>query len=224
VATSLWLKTRGFHEMDNLFKAARLGALVFIALGGCFMDLGKASSLFADLSRQERVKPLLKDVLLVADTTQFATKEEAEAFLSKELPRATAANPKYRGEDGALTQWLSKELTFLPSKNPNGLLVRMSEEVLNFKNGVRVSTGSHEVQFQIEDVAVSLLTDSKDFTEGGEQGQGVIFKCISGKCVTHKWDGVESTSDWTDISIQDLAVRDKIFAAFMTLKRATTGG
>ena len=99
----------------------------------------------------------------------------------------------------------------------------MSEEVLDFRNGVRVSTGSHEVQFQIEDVTVSLLTDSKDLTESGEQGQGVFFRCVSGKCVTHKWNGVESQSDWTDISIQDLATRDKIFAAFQALKRFTGG-
>lgn len=222
VATSPRLKAGGFHEMDNSYKTARLCALISVAFGGLLIGLGEASSFPARYFQQERA-PLLKKVLPVADDASFATKEEAEAFLSKELPLATAANPKYRGEDGALTQWLTKELTFTPSKNPNGVLVHMSEAILNFKKDVRIATGSHEVQFQIEDVAVSLLTDSQDVTEAGEQAQGVIFKCVSGKCVTHKWDGVESMSDWTDISIQDPATREKILAAFQALKRAAGG-
>jgi hypothetical protein len=218
VTTSLQLKARGFHEMDNSHKTARLCALVSVAL---LIGVGEASP--APMQFSQRVVTPSRDVLSVVDDAQFATKEEAEAFLSKELPLATAANPKYRGEDGALTQWLTKESTFSPSKNPTGVLVRMSEGVLNFKNGAQISAGSHDVQFQIEDVAVSLLTSSQDLTETGEQAQGVIFKCISGKCVTHKWDGVESMSDWTDISIQDPDTREKILAAFLALKRAAGG-
>jgi hypothetical protein len=219
VATILQLKPRGFHEMDNSYKTALFCASAFVVL---LIGVGEASPLPGGLSRQEQALPI-KDVLPVADDAPLSTKEDAEAFLSKELPLATAANPKYRGEDGALTQWLTKEITFSSSKNPNGVLVRMSESVLNFKNGAQISAGSHEVQFQIEDVAVSLLTDSQDFTETGEQAQGVIFKCVSGKCVAHKWDGVGSMSDWTDISIQDQETREKILAAFQALKRAAGG-
>jgi hypothetical protein len=205
--------------MDNSYKTALFCALASVAL---LMGVGEASPILVDFSRQDNARPHT-DILPVADDAQFSTKEKAEAFLSKELPLATAANPKYRGEDGALTQWLTKEITFASSKNPNGVLVHMSEGVLNFKNGAQISAGSHEVQFQIEDVAVSLLTGSRDFTEAGEQAQGVIFKCISEKCVAHKWDGVASMSDWTDISIQDPDTREKILAAFQALKRAAGG-
>jgi hypothetical protein len=208
--------------MDNSVKTARFGAFVFGAVGLLLVEIATASPMTL-YPRQHIVDHALKEILPVADNLQSASKEEAEAFLAKAIPLATIANPKYRGENGALTQWLTKDVTFAPGTNPNGVLVRMSEEVLNFKNGVRISTGTHEVQFQIEDVAISLLTDSPDLTESGEQGQGVIFKCASGKCVMHKWDGVGSSADATDISIQDLATRDKILAAFLALKHATGG-
>jgi hypothetical protein len=217
------LKAYGFHEMDNSLKTARLDALVAAGLG-CFLLL--ASAVFPveqALARPKMANFMPKDLQLAADSAEFASKEEAEAFLAKALPMATAGNPKYRGEAGALTQWLTKELAFSPSKNPNGIAVHMSEEVLDFRNGVRISTGSHEVQFQIEDVAISELKDSTDLTEAGEQGQGLIFRCASGKCVAHKWNGVDSASDWTDLSIQDATLRAKILAAFQALKRAAGG-
>jgi hypothetical protein len=208
--------------MNISFKTKRLAALLFACLGGVLSLTGPTSPAIGYFPQRIIDNSSLRDVMPVADN-QFATKEEAETYLSKTLPLATAANPKYRGEAGALTQWLTKSASFGPSKNPHGILVQMSEEVLNFKNGARVSTGSHEVWFQIEDVTVSLLTDSKDLTEAGDQTQGVIFRCAAGKCVTHKWNGVESTSDWTDISMQDGATRDKILAAFQALKRAAGG-
>jgi hypothetical protein len=214
------LKARDCHEMDSSAEKRRFGVLVLASV------LISANS--AVLVEQATAQPTMRSFMpkysrLASDAAEFASKEEAEAFLAKTLPIATASNPKYRGDAGALTQWLTKELTFGPTKNPNGISVHMSEAVLNFRNGALVSTGSHEVQFQIEDVSVSVLKDSPDLTEAGEQGQGVIFHCATGKCVAHKWDGVESSSDWTDISIQDLALRDKILAAFMTLKRAAGG-
>jgi hypothetical protein len=214
------LKARGFHEMDNFIKKAGFGVHIVVSL---VISASAAFSIGLAGAQTKLGNFMSKDPLLAADTAEFASKEDAEAFLAKTLPIATAANPKYRGEAGALTQWLTKEVTFGPGKSPNGIAIRMSEAVLDFRNGALASTGSHEVQFQIEDVSVSLLTDSPDLTEAGEQGQGVIFHCNSGKCVSHKWNGADSTADSTDISIQDLAMRDKILAAFQALKRAAGG-
>jgi hypothetical protein len=206
--------------MDNSLQKARFGvpALAFLLICANSMIPG------AEAMAQSKLGNLMPKISRpMSDTAEFASKEDAEAFLIKALPLVTASNPKYRGEAGALTQWLTKEVTFGPGKNPNGIIIHMSEAVLDFRNGVLASTGSHEVQFPIEDVSVSVLKDSPDLTETGEQGQGVIFHCASGKCVSHKWNGVESSADSTDISIQDLALRDKILAAFQALKRAAGG-
>jgi hypothetical protein len=214
------LKARGFHEMANSSEKARFGAHVILSL----LTASSLAFSVAQAGAQPKLRNLMSnDSRLAADSAEFASKEDAEAFLAKTLPLATAANPKYRGEAGALTQWLTKEVTFGPGKTPSGISIRMSEAVLDFRNGALASTGSHEVQFQIEDVSVSVLKDSPDLTEAGEQGQGVIFHCASANCVSHKWNGAPSSADSTDISIQDLAMRDKILAAFQALKRAAGG-
>lgn len=162
-----------------------------------------------------------KETQLASDSVSFSSRKDAEAFLSHSLPLATAGNPKYRGDGGALTQWLTKSVVF--GANPNGISVQMSEEVLEFRNGARSATGTHHAQFQIEDVEIAELKDSPDLTEDGEKTRGIIFRCVSGKCIAAKWNGVESPADWTDISIQDETLRAKILAAFQTLKRAVGG-
>jgi hypothetical protein len=217
------LKAYGFHEMDNSLKTALLDALVVACLASVLLFASAVSPVEQAFARPKLGNFMPKDLQSAAGDAGFASKEDAEAYLARALPNATANNPKYRGEAGALTQWVTKELTFTPSKNPNGVLVHMSEEVLEFRNGVRTSTGSHEVQFQIEDVAISELKDSTDLTEAGEQGQGIIFRCASGKCVAHKWNGVDSSADWTDLSIQEPTLRAKILSAFQALKRAVGG-
>jgi hypothetical protein len=164
-----------------------------------------------------------KSVEMGSETITFRSRDEAEAYLAKALPLATAANPKYRSQGGVLTQWLTKSIAFAPSRNPNGLSVAMSEEILDFRNGVQVRKGAHEAQFLIEDVRVSELTDSKDLTETGERARGIIFNCLHGKCISATWDGAPSPSDWTDISIQDPQTRANILSAFQALKRAASG-
>lgn len=150
---------------------------------------------------------------------EFVTKDEAEAFLAKALPEATAANPKYRAADGGLTQWLTRRIVFGPGASPSGVAVEMKEDVLQFRDGRQTSKGTHEVRFLIEDVQISELADSADLTENGEKARGIIFRCNSGKCIEAKWDGAPAPSDWSDISIQDPAMRAKILAAFQALKR-----
>jgi hypothetical protein len=149
----------------------------------------------------------------------FASKEEAVAFLVMALPEAMAANPKYRGDNGAVTQWSIDSVTFGPGATPTGVSLDVKEGILEFRNGVQTATGSHEVRFLIEDVQITELTDSAYRTENGDTALGVMFRCNSGKCIAAKWNGADSPADWTDISIQDAARRAEILSAFQALKR-----
>jgi hypothetical protein len=157
-----------------------------------------------------------------ADDSVFASKEDAEAYLTKTIPLATAANPKYRGaEPGVLTQWLTRTVEFGPSSKPNGISVSTSETYLEFRNGAQTATATHDVRFAIEDVRISERTDDPTLTENGEKALGVIFNCQSGKCIATIWNGAASKVDWSDISVQDATLRANILKAFQVLKKAT---
>jgi hypothetical protein len=171
-------------------------------------------------------KPLAENFMpapirLAADDFEFASKEDAEAYLAKTIPLATAGNPKYRGSEGALTQWLTKTVEFGPSSKPNGISVATSETYLEFRNGAQTATGAHDVKFAIEDVQISERTDDPTLTENGEKALGVIFNCQSGKCIATIWNGAPSKVDWSDISVQDASLRANILKAFQVLKKAT---
>ena len=155
-----------------------------------------------------------------ANVAAFASKEEAKAFLAHYLPIATAGNPRYRSDKaGVAMAWITKAITFATPADSNGILVSMSEDVLEFHNGVRAATGTHEAAFSIGDVKISERKESGDLTEAGEPAVGIIFNCHSGKCIRSAYDGHPSLTDWTDISIQDAALRGRILAAFETLQR-----
>jgi hypothetical protein len=156
----------------------------------------------------------------IQDAT-FASKEDAQQYLAQYLPKATAGNPNYRTNDPDLAMaWITKAIQFGPSANANGILVSMSEEVLEFRKGVRGAPIPHKVEFPIEDVQVSELTDSPDVTENGEKSIGIIFRCNSGKCMRSTYNGASSMVDWGDISIQDATSRGNILKALQTIKRA----
>jgi hypothetical protein len=160
-----------------------------------------------------------KIVQPAADDAAFASKQEAEEFLAHALPIATAANPRYRSQEpGGATAWITKTVKFGPGKNGGGRLVSMSEEVLGFRNGVQVTTGSHDVAFLIEDVKITENRDPGTLTENGDISLGVIFNCNSGKCIQSSYDGKQSLTESGDISIQDATLRNKILKAFETLK------
>jgi hypothetical protein len=150
----------------------------------------------------------------------FASKTAAEELLTRTLPAATAGNPKYRAADKSdvTTQWLTKKISFRGS-GTGGVAVSMSEEIVEFKNGVRGSVGSHEAEFSLEDIRISERKDSTDIAENGERARGIIFNCIVGNCIKAKWGGNPSTSAWTDIYLQDDALRANILAAFEALKQ-----
>ena len=179
--------------------------------GGTFLATQAGPLAKAEALMQKAIEPAVSD--------EFASKEEAETFLAKALPMATAGNPKYRGADGALTQWLTKRVAFGPGSSATGISVEMNEDIFEFRNNLQSATGTHDVKFLIEDVQISELTDGTELTEAGDKALGIIFRCNSGKCIEAKWNGAPAPSDWSDISIQDRDVRMKILAAFQALKR-----
>ena len=156
----------------------------------------------------------------IADDVLFVSKEDAEKFLADALRRATSANPKYRsGSGGVETRWLTKAIAFETDKNSNGTRASMSEDVLEYRNGVRSPVTSHETAFLLEDVEISERKDSPDVTESGEGALGVIFNCHSGKCMRSTYNGAPTLVEWTDIYIQDASSRSGILKAFEALKR-----
>ena len=190
-----------------------------VAAAGCLLLGATVLAPAAEAAPRSVSEAAMLNAQSRVQNVDFATKEEAEAFLAKALPEATAANPKYRAADGGLTQWLTRRIVFGPGASPSGVAVEMKEDVLQFRDGRQTSKGTHEVRFLIEDVQISELADSADLTENGEKARGIIFRCNSGKCIEAKWDGAPAPSDWSDISIQDPAMRAKILAAFQALKR-----
>ena len=154
-----------------------------------------------------------------SDDTSFASRAQAEAFLSHAVPAATAANPKYRspGED-VLTQWLTKSVSFREAEG-GGVIVSTHETNDQYRNGAIVKPGTHEATFATDDVTVSLETSDQDVTEDGEKAKGVLFRCIGAPCIEAVWDGQKSMSAWTDIYLQEPKSRAQIFAAFQALQR-----
>ena len=177
------------------------------------IQLGVFASVYFALAWASEVK--------MADSgdAPFASSAEAEAFLSRAIPAATAANPKFRspGED-VLTQWLMKSVSFREAEG-GGVIVSTRETNNQYLNGALVKPGTHETTFAIDDVTVSLETSDQDVTEGGEKAQGVLFRCIGAPCIEAVWDGHKSTSAWTDIYLQEPKSRARIFAAFQALQR-----
>ena len=134
-------------------KAPFLAALALAAIGaGPFADLVEAAA------PPKAVTAMPDASFRAAQPSEFPTKEAAEAFLVKNLPLATAGNPKYRGANGALTQWLTKEVVFGPGASPNGISVAMKEDILEFRDGRQTATGTHDLTFHLEDVQISELT------------------------------------------------------------------
>jgi hypothetical protein len=156
---------------------------------------------------------------LAAEVLPFASKEAAEAFLSEALPRATAANPKYRsGAEGVLSAWLTKAIKFGKPKDSNDLIVSMHEDALEFRNGARTGQSSHDTEFSLGAVTISERRDEGTLDENGKPALAILFQCNAGKCIQASYGGKPAAADFTDISIQDAALRAQILAAFQMLK------
>jgi hypothetical protein len=143
----------------------------------------------------------------------FTSRAAAKDYLAAELPRATAANPKYRTlSDGTVSQWLTQEIRF----GDRGA-VTMRESYTQAKDGKTIP-GTHEAAFSLGDVEISEFTEAGDVTPDGAPSRGVMFKCNTPGCVAAVWGGQPSKADKTDISIQDDATRARILGAFRYLK------
>ncbi|MBV8105260.1 MAG: hypothetical protein JO223_11670 [Hyphomicrobiales bacterium] len=162
------------------------------------------------------------EVKLADGAQAFASKAEADAFLSRAVPAATAANPEYRspGKDVA-TRWLVKTIAFRESES-GGPIVSTDEDIEEYRNGSLQSRGTHQATFPIDDVTVSLETSDQDTTESGEKAKGVIFRCVGAPCIQAVWDGQKSTSAWTDIYLQEAGSRNQILAAFQALQKGSS--
>jgi hypothetical protein len=156
-----------------------------------------------------------------ANETVFSSRREAEEFLSRTLPLATAGNPRYISKaDKAETVWLTKSIAFSDGAAGRGIQVSTDEEYTEVRAGVS-TPGKHQAVFSLGDVGVSVETSETDVTEAREPALGIIFRCSTPKCIRAKWNGQESASDWTDIYLQDATLRGRILAAFEFLE---TGG
>lgn len=158
----------------------------------------------------------------MVDAADPSNPREAEDFLSRTLPLAVAANPKYRSGDSAdLTEWLTKSIRFSRNATPRGLTVAMSEQAIVFRNGVQVEVNAHDAAFAIEDVDIFEYSYPSDATETGEKAVGVMLRCRSGACIRSRWNGSESAKDDTDFYLYDAVLRGRILRAFAILKKAT---
>lgn len=143
----------------------------------------------------------------------FASRAQAQNYLAAELPRATAANPKYRTlSDGTVSQWLMQEIRFGDNHK-----VEMRETYTQAKDG-KTTPETHEAAFSLADVEISEFTEAGDVTPEGAPSRGVLFRCTTPGCVAAKWGGHPSKADKTDISLQDDATRARVLAAFRYLK------
>jgi len=155
---------------------------------------------------------------IAADETVFSSRKDAEDFLARTLPLATAANPKYYAKtDRAETRWLTKSIEFHDGPPAHGIQVSTDEEFTEVRAGV-ATPGTHQAVFSLGDVNISMETSDTDVTETGEPALGIIFNCAAPKCIQAKWSGQASPSDATDIYLADATLRARILAAFEFLK------
>ena len=155
---------------------------------------------------------------LATNEAVFSSRKDAEDFLARTLPPATAGNPKYVSRaDKVQTVWLTKSIAFSDGAPGHGIQVSTDENYTEVRAGVS-TPGTHQAVFSLGDVVISVETSHTDFTEAGEPALGIIFKCAAPKCIQAKWGGQPSLSDWTDIYLQDATLREQILAAFEFLK------
>jgi hypothetical protein len=157
------------------------------------------------------------DAAKPAAAGSFASKSEAESFLARALPAATAANPKYHSPGSDVeTRWLTKTISFKDNER-GGVVISTAESVEDYRADALNAQRTHAATFAIDDVAISEET-ADDLAENGEKARGVLFTCIGAPCVEAVWSGEKSTSASTDIYLQDDTQRRQILDAFRALK------
>ncbi len=191
-----------------------LAALLSVTLG-----IGSAAAISPALASPPQTKTA-DNVVKSAPADPFASASQAEIFLRRALPAATAANPKYRSPGSGLERrWLTKQIAFHRG-DKGGVIVSTRETFADYRAGALTSEGTHEATFAIDDVKISEeVTD--DVAESGGKARGVLFRCVGAPCIQAVWSGAKSVSASTDIYVQDAARRNQVLAAFRALRRKT---
>jgi hypothetical protein len=175
------------------------------------------ASMFSVSARSDAEKSMPSQKSAAKDTT-FSSRKDAEDFLARTLPLATTGSPKYYSKaDKVETGWLTKSIAFSDGVPGQGIQVSTDEEYTEVRAGVP-TPGTHHAVFSLGDVGIAIETSDTDLTEAGEPALGIIFKCAVPKCIQAKWSGQASSSDWTDIYLQDATLRTRALAAFEFLK------
>jgi hypothetical protein len=179
------------------------------------------AAMHSALSKSDAEEPTASKKIAAAETV-FSSRKDAEDFLARTLPLATAANPKYYAKtDKAETRWLTKSIEFHDGPPGHGIQVSTDEEFTEVRAGV-ATPGTHQAVFSFGDVKISMESSDTDVTGAGEPALGIIFNCAAPKCIQAKWSGQASLSDWTDIYLADATLRARILAAFEFLKSSGT--
>jgi hypothetical protein len=156
-----------------------------------------------------------------SEIPEFASMEEAEAFLARRLADATAANPRYRSPDGGVeTQWIVTSLRLERDPATNRIRTSLCEAIREYRDDALSAEGAHEAVFWLDDVHVSERRDSGDVTSAGDPAIGIIFNCKSGKSVQSVYMGAKSSKAWIDLYIQDEESLTAILQAFEALARS----
>ena len=99
-----------------------------------------------------------------ASAAEFVTRAQAVAYIVATLPKAIAANPKYLTKaDGALTQWMTDEVTF----TADGGVVTMREHFVQTK-GDKTVKAPHVATVALSDVKIGLYLEPGDVTPSGD--------------------------------------------------------
>jgi hypothetical protein len=152
-----------------------------------------------------------------AEGPPFASKADAEAYIARELPEATAANPKYRDPAGDTeTRWLTKSVTFR-SDPDGGIIVAMDEDILKYRGDKIIGQGTHSVEIPLETTGVGLISDAWVPVNTVEAAAGILFRCPKAPCLQSTHDGKPSIDPQTDITISDKDRLAKLYAAFRAL-------
>jgi hypothetical protein len=155
-----------------------------------------------------------------ADGPPFASRADAEAYIARVLPQATAANPKYKEPNSDIeTRWLTKSVAFR-SDHAGGVIVVMHEDILKYRGDKIVGRGTHGVEIPLEQTGVGLISDAWVPVDKIEAAAGILFRCAKEPCLRSTHDGKPSIDAQTDITISDKDALAKLYAAFRALLRA----
>jgi hypothetical protein len=149
----------------------------------------------------------------------FVSRRAAEAYLARELPVATAANPKYRDPNTDLdTRWLTESISFTQAVD-GGVVVTMREVILKYRGAKIVDHGIHSAEFPIEVTGVGLISDAWVPVDSVDAAAGILFRCPEKPCIRTHRNGKSTIDIQTDITISNRESRTRLYEAFRALRK-----